>query len=155
MLQKDYCLRPMTEDDLDKVMHIELRAFPAPWTVLAYALELRHNKDAFYMVLETKQEGIVGYIGVWCIDEVSQIVRVAVGKEHRRQGWAARLLEKATHIAVGKGAQVVTLEVRESNAAAIAFYESQGFSPIDRIKGFYTNPDEDAICLLKTLSMSS
>ena len=45
----------------------------------------------------------------------------------------------------------ITLEVRESNAAAIAFYRKNGFVPVGRRKGFYEKPVEDALIYKREL----
>ena len=47
------------------------------------------------------------------------------------------------------GASFLTLEVRQSNAPAIALYESMGFLPEGRRKNFYRQPTEDAILMTK------
>lgn len=44
----------------------------------------------------------------------------------------------------------MTLEVRPSNAAAIALYEKHGFAQVGRRKDYYTDPREDALLLTRT-----
>ena len=44
----------------------------------------------------------------------------------------------------------LTLEVRPSNAAALALYRELGFQPVGRRRDFYTDPTEDALLLTKT-----
>jgi len=148
---KSFKLRPMTEDDLTQVMRIELRSFPSPWSTLAYAMELRHNADASYLVLETQQDGILGYIGSWFLDDSAQIIRVAIAQEHRGQGWARRLVDAACKTSIEKGIFEISLEVRESNTAAISCYTNMGFCEVDRLSNYYSHPCEDAVCMLKLL----
>ena len=41
----------------------------------------------------------------------------------------------------------ISLEVRVSNAPAIALYRKVGFAEVGRRKGFYTRPTEDALIM--------
>ncbi len=147
-----FYIRPMTEQDLGHVMRIELDSFPSPWTPLAYAMELRYNQDAIYQVLASRNDGIIGYIGVWHTEHSVQVVRIAICKGYRKQGWGRYLIESACKNAQENGLGTMMLEVRESNTQAAAFYESMGFEEIDRLKDFYTDPDEDAVFMMKGIA---
>ncbi|MBI3483860.1 MAG: GNAT family N-acetyltransferase [Acidobacteria bacterium] len=65
----------------------------------------------------------------------------------RRTGIASRLLDGALAAARSFGGQRAFLEVRASNAGAIAFYERHGFRPAGRRKHYYASPVEDALVL--------
>ena len=52
--------------------------------------------------------------------------------------------------AAEKGLAFITLEVRASNAAAIALYEDAGFRPVGTRRNFYTAPQEDAVLMTWT-----
>src|SRR5439155_12309731 len=56
------------------------------------------------------------------LGEEAEILDIAVGEEHRQQGNARFLLEKFLCLVQARGVRDVFLEVRESNAAAIALY---------------------------------
>ena len=79
------------------------------------------------------------------------ITNVAVFPVHRRQGIADALLNELLRRAKGLGLATVTLEVRETNAPAIALYQKTGFVPVGRRKNYYTSPTEDAILMTVTL----
>ena len=75
---------------------------------------------------------------------------MAVFPEYRRQGVAAKLLAVFENFARGNKLAFLTLEVRPSNTAAIALYESFGFRQAGRRKNYYDLPKEDALILTKT-----
>ena len=67
----------------------------------------------------------------------------------RRGGVAGQLLDVFIRFAEGSGLAFLTLEVRESNYAAIALYGSRGFRGEGRRKNYYDHPKEDAIIMTK------
>ena len=79
------------------------------------------------------------------------ITNVAVSPDFRRQGIARALIEALLAKARENGLAFVTLEVRESNAPAIALYTGAGFEPVGKRKNFYSNPTENAV--LMTISL--
>ena len=79
------------------------------------------------------------------------ISNVAVSPDHRRQGIASTLIEALLRRAEELQLSFVTLEVRESNAPAIALYGRFGFTPVGRRKGYYDAPKEDAILMTRLL----
>jgi len=72
-----------------------------------------------------------------------EILNVAVDPAERRRGIGKRLVER--ELARSPGAWF--LEVRESNAAAIALYRSMGFEPSGLRPGYYSDPAEAAIVM--------
>ncbi|HEY1424268.1 MAG TPA: GNAT family N-acetyltransferase [Candidatus Acidoferrum sp.] len=77
----------------------------------------------------------------------AEILDVAVPENHRRQGHAFRLLSEFPPFAGKRGVQDLFLEVRESNAAAIALYQKLGFAQSGRRPNYYHHPDEAALLL--------
>ena len=90
------------------------------------------------------------YIVLVVLDE-GYIDNVAVRPECRRQGIGDRLLEGFCRFGQAHLA-FLTLEVRPSNAAAVALYEKHGFQEAGRRKDYYTDPTEDALLLTRTFS---
>lgn len=78
------------------------------------------------------------------------ITSVATAPEYRRMGLAERLIRHFAEL-LPEDAENVFLEVRESNAAAAALYEKCGFTRLSLRKNFYTDPDENALVMMKTL----
>lgn len=84
-------------------------------------------------------------------DEV-EILNLAVTPAQRRRGLARQLIERALDDAEARGAARAYLEVRPSNAAAIALYKKCGFKEAGRRTCYYAAPVEDALVLSKELS---
>ena len=72
------------------------------------------------------------------------IANVATSPEHRRRGVAAALMSNIVDFANKKGIVHLMLEVRASNAGAIALYEKFGFTKVAVRKNYYSKPTEDA-----------
>ena len=121
---------------------LEALCFPAPWTADNLAEEL-DNPQAHFLVAEQDGE-VCGYLGVQEICGEGYIANVAVFPPYRRQGVATALLTAAVESARTRGCAFLTLEVRESNAAAVRLYESLGFRCVGTRKSFYRDPAEDA-----------
>ena len=99
-----------------------------------------------------EQDGrTAGYVGCQTVLDEGYITNVAVSPDFRRQGIARALIAELTAKAGGNKLAFVTLEVRESNAPAIALYTGAGFAPVGKRKDFYSNPTENAV--LMTISL--
>ena len=104
-------------------------------------------------ILVAEREGeTVGFVMVRHVADESEIHNIVVRRSDRRSGVGAALLAAALTNARQHGATRVFLEVRESNAAAIAFYRSQGFHSVGRRGRYYRNPDEDALLFERKLT---
>jgi ribosomal-protein-alanine N-acetyltransferase len=90
---------------------------------------------------------VIAYCAVWLIFDELHINNLAVLPDWRRQGVASWLLAHVLHAGEASGAARGTLEVRASNAPAIALYEGFGFRERGRRPRYYTNPTEDALIL--------
>lgn len=148
-----WTLSAMTEDDLSDVMSIESRAFPEPWAPVAFAMELRHNRDASYVVARDERCGdaVVGYVGWWLQGERAVVTRIAVRQDRRRQGLGRVLLRFACLQAGKRGATSMELTVRSTNAGARALYRTLGFFEADRLCGYYARPADDGVVMVKEL----
>ena len=80
------------------------------------------------------------------LDE-GDIGNVAVAPEHRRQGIADALLDALCARAAALDLAFLTLEVRASNAPAIALYRKHGFQTVGQRRNYYQKPDEDALLM--------
>ena len=140
-------IREMTLDDVEQVHHLEESIFSIPWSKTSFESSIK-GKDTLFIVAE-KEERIVGYLGMYIFSEEADISNVAVSKEYRRQHIANRLLEYIFVQAKARGVKNVTLEVRETNVAAIKLYESMGFCEAGIRKNYYKNPTENALIMWK------
>ena len=132
----------MTSRHIPALTKLEAVCFSAPWTADGFSEELQ-NPLAHFLVAEHGGK-VCGYIGVQEICGEGYIANIAVFPEFRRQGVASALLTAAMNGAKSRECAFLTLEVRESNAAAIQLYTRFGFRCVGTRKAFYRDPEEDA-----------
>ncbi len=130
----------MTAAHIAAIAQLETDCFADPWTQTALAEEL-HNPCAAFLVALIDDK-VVGYLGCHHIADEGYITNVAVHNDFRRQGIARQLLRYAKE--QWQHLFRITLEVRVSNTAAIALYESEGFVKDGIRPSFYRHPSEDA-----------
>lgn len=140
-----FFIRRMTESDLPAVRAIEVLSFTNPWSDNTFRGEIQ-NASVSYPLVVVHRPGneVVGYIIFWHIREDVQINNVAVRPDFRGKGIGEALVCHIIEKVRKNGATFVTLEVRPSNAAAVALYKKLGFEILGTRKNYYTNPDEDA-----------
>jgi len=143
-------VRPMREPDLEQVLCIERDAYGFPW-----------SPGIFRDCLQ------VGYC-CWVLERQAQveaygIMQVAVGEAHvlnlcvapqaHGQGLGRLMLQTLLAVARDHGAESVLLEVRPSNAPALALYRSEGFRTVGTRRGYYPAQAgrEDAFILWRSL----
>ena len=141
---------PMNADHLEELEKLERRCFSRPWSRKMLAEELENQCAAFLVAQDGETGQVIGYAGLLVVADEGYITNVAVFPEYRRQGVAAKLLAVFENFARGNHLAFLTLEVRPSNAAAIALNESFGFRQAGRRKNYYDLPKEDALILTKT-----
>ena len=139
---------PMNGDHLDEVAELERVCFSTPWSRNMLSEELENDCSAMLVALDGEGH-VAGYAGVQVILDEGYITNVAVFPEYRRQGVAAKLLAVFENFARGNKLAFLTLEVRASNAPAIALYRKHGFEEAGRRKNYYTKPAEDAIIMTR------
>ncbi|HET7106608.1 MAG TPA: ribosomal protein S18-alanine N-acetyltransferase [Candidatus Acidoferrum sp.] len=100
-------------------------------------------------------EAITGIVvGRQVLDE-AEILNLAVRPGERRQGEGRALVQRVVQQFVERQVSRVFLEVRESNAGAIAFYRGLGFQAIGVRKDYYRDPSEAATVMDLWLSKST
>ena len=140
-------IRRLTYADLPQVIAIERRAFPTPWSLAMFVLEL--SKPSGVCLAAEGTNGIIGYCICSRYDAIWHIMNVSVDPGHRREGIATALLDELMR-RVDDPEPRFTLEVRTSNAGAIALYERQGFRAAGRRRRYYQDNGEDAIIMWRT-----
>jgi ribosomal-protein-alanine N-acetyltransferase len=149
MMEPAVHIRRMTLADLRSVIEIDRQSFSMPWSESTYRNELMANPAAYlYVAEEEGQETVIGYIGFWFIVDEAHISTLAVDARYRRQGIGRRLLQTALFEAARLGAEIVSLEVRASNGAALQLYRDFGFQLQERRAGYYQDNGEDALYML-------
>jgi ribosomal-protein-alanine N-acetyltransferase len=149
MLNQNYLVRKMTEQDLDRVMAIEKESFALPWSRESYLSELKNN-FAVYLVCDVEGE-VAGYGGIWVVFEQAHITNVAIGTDYRLRGLGQSLMLELEKVARSRKATHILLEVRPSNVAARTMYKNLGFKDTSLRKAYYSDNNEDAIVMTKYL----
>ncbi len=137
-------IRRLTYADLPAVVAIERRAFPAPWSLAMFVLEL--SKPAGVCLVAAEGDQIVGYVICSRHDRVWHLMDLAVAPDRRREGIGSALVQAMLDSLPGADEQV-TLEVRPSNEAAIAMYERFGFKSAGVRPRYYQDNKEDALIM--------
>jgi [ribosomal protein S18]-alanine N-acetyltransferase len=140
-------VRTLSFSDLPQVIAIERRSFPSPWSLAMFVLELSKPSGICLAAVEANQ--ILGYVICARYDEAFHVMDIAVDPDHRRAGVASVLLDSVVARA-GEDANY-TLEVRVSNAGAIALYERYGFRGVGTRPRYYADNGEDAIIMWRAV----
>ena len=142
-------IRRLSLQDLDPIVAIENAVYPTPWSRSMFAGELAKPSSVSLGAFDAEVGGLVAYLIVSRYVDAWHIMNVAVHPECRRQGVASRLLDELFELTAGDPRRGYTLEVRVSNATAIALYERFGFEPSGLRRGYYTDNREDALIMWK------
>lgn len=141
----------MSAEDLPAVFALEQRAYGVPWSLGM----LRDCISAGHTGLTLRAEdALVGYAILSSAAGEAHLLNLAVEPGRQRCGYGARLLCRILDMARWHHAQVLLLEVRPSNTAALALYQRFGFAQIGRRPGYYPLPGggrEDALVLSRSL----
>lgn len=140
-------LRAMTQDDADAVLAIEQAVQRFPWTRGNFTDAL--HSGYLCCVDETESCGIRGYAILMPAVGEAELLNIGVAATQQRKGLGRAMLAEMLSVARGRNMKRVFLEVRSSNAAAIALYRSAGFSEAGLRRGYYqgANGSEDAIVM--------
>ena len=140
---------PMNADHLESLERLERICFSRPWSRKMLAEELENQCAAFLVAEDAVTGDVLGYAGLLVAADEGYITNVAVFPEQRRRGIAGQLLQVFLNFAEANRLAFLTLEVRPSNAAAIALYQGFGFQEAGRRKNYYDLPKEDALILTR------
>jgi [ribosomal protein S18]-alanine N-acetyltransferase len=144
-------IRTLGYSDLPQVIAIERRAFPTPWSLAMFVLEL--SKPSGICVAAIEDRRIVGYLVCSRYADVWHLMNIAIDPPARRRGFATALLEEM--IARAGSDASYTLEVRPSNVHAIALYERFGFRSAGTRRRYYQDTGEDALIMWRTTETAS
>jgi [ribosomal protein S18]-alanine N-acetyltransferase len=151
MSTEQVTIRPVGYADLPQVIAIERRAFPTPWSLAMFVLELSKPSSICLAAVEpngSRTGQLLGYLICSRYADAWHLMNIAVDPPRRRHGIAALLLQRLIDTA---GADApYTLEVRPSNNPAIALYERFGFYSAGTRPRYYQDTGEDALIMWRT-----
>jgi ribosomal-protein-alanine N-acetyltransferase len=143
MNQESLTIRSLSYSDLPQVIAIERRAFPTPWSLAMFVLEL--SKPSGVCLAAVRNSKLVGYLICSRYADVWHLMNIAVDPSARRHGHASALLQEM--VSRGGSEDAYTLEVRTSNQPAIALYERYGFRSAGTRPRYYHDTGEDAVIM--------
>lgn len=153
--EPSFSIRPAAEEDLSKIIELEKKCYPFPWTLEAFRMEFTKPFSNFLVLTDDETDSVIaGYIVYWLMFDECHILNVATDPEWRGLGFAEKLIRQAINSALRKDAKKVFLEVRKSNAGAIALYQKLGFF-IDHIKKNFYEDGEDGYFMLLYLDKAN
>jgi ribosomal-protein-alanine N-acetyltransferase len=152
-LRNRWSVRAMTVQDIDEVLMLAARFVEAPhWSRWDYEQILRPapatslTRRAFIALSDSNLAGFAA--AGWLPGEAAaEVEGLVVDEKYRRQGMGSALIGACREWAANAGAASMRLEVRASNAAALALYHRHGFSAVGRRRAYYSAPVEDAVLL--------
>ncbi len=129
----------MTAAHAADIAAIESATFAEPWSEKAVAA-LAGESRAIARVL-VKDGKVAAYYSMYVVEGEGYVNNLAVAPDRRGKGLGDALMRDMMYAASLSGVTALTLEVRESNAAARSLYEKYGFKPAGVRKNFY--PDKE------------
>lgn len=136
--------------DLPRLMEIEKAGFRHPWSEQQLLAELGNAWSVMLAALEAGpggQERMAGYVIVWVVHDELHVLNVATAPEDRRRGVGRALMEAAHRLGRERACRLSTLEVRRSNAPAIALYLTLGYRQVGLRPRYYAEENEDALLM--------
>ena len=127
------------------VAEMEHQIFPDKWSERA-VLDTLENEQTICLTAE-KAGRLIGYLFAYVAADETDIARVAVLKESRKQGVGSELMKELKKVGQEQELKKLLLDVRRSNTAARAFYKKHGFTEDGVRPGFYEKPEEDAVLM--------
>ncbi len=143
-----FSIVPMQARHVEEVARLEQICFSTPWSADSLQRELDTPGAAFF-VAENEAGVPIGYVGTHIVLDEGYIANLAVHPDYRRRGVAGALLRHLEALAARRELAFWSLEVRESNAAAIRLYTRHGYMVTGRRPGFYRAPAEDALLMTR------
>lgn len=137
-----------TTELVPQIAALEEQCFSLPWTEAQLISQLPDERHEFIAALDENGR-VAGYVGMMFVLDEGYISNVAVDRSLRRRGIGDALIAEMNSRAQKRGLAFVTLEVRESNAPAIALYAKHGYVRVGERKNYYDFPRENAILMTK------
>jgi ribosomal-protein-alanine N-acetyltransferase len=137
---------PMTGDDLDWVSCHERQLHAFPWSQGNFDDSMAAGYSCWVM---REGECNLGYAVVMLVLDEAHLLNISIIRARQGQGLGWTLLGHLCAVVREAGARQMFLEVRPSNAKALALYRRAGFQQVGRRRGYYPgeNGREDALIM--------
>ena len=153
----------MTRTDVPAVAALERGTFSTPWQPETFEQFLDPSSCVEVWIAEgsveagewdpaggTSGTGVLGYAVLWKAADQGELANLAVQPAARGRGIGGQLLDRVLGRCSDCDLIALYLEVRSSNEAATALYETRGFRTVGVRKNYYTHPREDALVMMKS-----
>lgn len=141
----DYIIVPLEEKHIQGAAIVEQTCFSQPWSEGSFLGELLRGDTAMFAAVS--QGKVIGWAGLEYVCGEGSVTNIAVLPDFRGNG----IGEALTHMLIQRSRELslsrLTLEVRQSNSAAVALYEKLGFLHIGKRPDFYSYPREAALMM--------
>jgi ribosomal-protein-alanine N-acetyltransferase len=146
---ENLAVRPMTEQDLDRVLEIAADSAQVPhWPRAVYETALNPEAAPRRIALVAEAAGdVAGFAVASVVAPQAELESIAVAAAARRQGVASRLLNALTAELKRLKVTELLLEVRASNQPALELYGARGFESVALRAHYYSDPVEDAVLM--------
>ncbi len=144
----------MRRRHLRRILAIEGRVYPRPWSASLFLSELAQRSSRSYLV--ARMHGlVVGYAGMMFAGREAHVTNIAVDPDRHGRKVGTRLLLALVTESLARGCTQISLEVRVTNSAAQAMYEKFGFEVTGVRKGYYIETNEDAYVMVVASPLST
>lgn len=144
----------MRRRHLRRILAIEGRVYPRPWSASLFLSELAQRSSRSYLVV--RMHGlVVGYAGMMFAGREAHVTNIAVDPDWHARKIGTRLLLALVTEALARGSTQISLEVRVTNAAAQSMYDKFGFEVTGVRKGYYIETNEDAYVMVVASPLST
>jgi len=148
--ESGFCVMHM--EDVDEVMEIETSLYDFPWTksIFSDCIQVGYSCWTYKQSYQIQAYGVLS-AGAG----EAHILTLCVRKKFQRQGLGKLVLEHLIDLAKDHRTEVILLEVRPSNTAAVHLYQKYGFNEVGSRKGYYPakNGREDALIMARDLTL--
>lgn len=139
-------ISPMKKEDITEAVKLEKLYFSLPWSEKAF-LDAFDGGNSYFTSAKTQENLLAGYGGMYFAGGEGYIYNIVVREDFRGQRIGQNIIKNLIDYSLVKNLKFLSLEVRESNTAAINLYKKMNFKVLGKRKSFYSNPTEDALIM--------
>jgi ribosomal-protein-alanine N-acetyltransferase len=140
-------VRRLNADDLDRIIELELAAYPYPWTRGIFADCIRVGYECWGLQLGSE---LIGYSIQTHTAGENHLLNLCIAPEHHRQGYGSILLDHVIRLAHKQQCFCIFLEVRPSNPAGVKLYRKNGFAVVgERVEYYRSSQGRESALVMK------